>query len=450
MRRTFRGGVHPPYHKEPAKDKSIRRAPLPDVLVVPLIQHLGAPCKPTVEKGARVREGQVIGRSEAFVSAPIHAPAAGMVKKIEDAPHPFGGTVASVFIEPGAGESGEGDGGEEAGRSFLEPLGDDPGVLDHQALVKRVGDAGIVGLGGAAFPSHVKYSPPPDKSIDTLIINGCECEPYLAADHRLMLERTGDLALGIRMIARMLQAGRVIVGIEGNKPDAAEALASREGEGGFSTAVTETRYPQGAEKMLIKALTGREVPSGGLPMDVGVVVANVGTAVAVCEAVRDGKPLIERVLTVTGDGVENPGNFLARLGTPVGHLVDLAGGTRATVGKLIMGGPMMGLAQSSFEVPVIKGTSGILLLQEQPFMHQGHLPCIKCSRCVQACPTYLLPSMLSIIGEAERWEQAEEYGVFDCIECGCCTYVCPSKRPIVQWVKTTKTKLRKIKAREKH
>ncbi|MFW6181258.1 MAG: electron transport complex subunit RsxC, partial [Spirochaetota bacterium] len=389
--------------------------------------------------------------AEAFVSAPVHAPAAGTVKKIEEAPHPFGGKLPAVFIEPGGPEgAGEGEtGGGQDDRRLLEPLGDDPGILDHRALVQRVREAGIVGLGGAAFPSHVKYSPPPDKSIDTLIINGCECEPYLTADHRLMLERTGDLVLGTRLIARMLQADRVIVGVEGNKPDAVAVLSALEGEGGYRTAVTETRYPQGAEKMLIKALTGREVPSGGLPMDVGVVVANVGTAVAVCGAVRDGKPLMERVLTVTGDGVQEPGNFLVRLGTPVSHLVDLAGGTRGTVGKLIMGGPMMGLAQPSFDVPVIKGTSGILLLQEQPFMHQGHLPCIKCSRCIRACPTYLMPSMLSIIGEAEQWEQAEEYGVFDCIECGCCTYVCPSKRPIVQWVKTTKAKLRKKKAREK-
>jgi electron transport complex protein RnfC len=241
----------------------------------------------------------------------------------------------------------------------------------------------------------------------------------------------------------------MVLGIELNKPDVLEALETRQSEGGFSVAATQTKYPQGAEKMLIKALTGREVPSGGLPMDVGVVVANVGTAVAVCEAVRDGKPLIERVVTVTGDAAKQPQNFLVRLGTPVQHLVELSGGTLDTVGKLILGGPMMGLTQSSFQVPVIKGTSGVLLLRETPSMHQGYLPCIKCSRCVQVCPTHLMPSMLSLIGEAGRWEQAEEYGVFDCIECGCCTYVCPSKRPIVQWVKTTKTKLRKKKAREK-
>jgi electron transport complex protein RnfC len=446
MKLTFRGGVHPPYHKEPAKDKPIRNVPVPDMLVVPLAQHLGAPCKAVVDKGDEVREGQLIGEAEAFVSAPIHAPAAGKVKKIDQAPHPLGGSVAAVFIQPAAEEGGEqGVSGQQ--RAWMDPLGSDPSAVDPKALVKRVKDAGIVGLGGAAFPTHVKLSPPPDKKIDTLIINGSECEPYLAADHRLMVERTEDLMLGIRMIARMLNVDRVIVGVEENKPDAVQALGA--GADGLDLAVTETKYPEGAEKMLIKALTGREVPSGGLPMDVGVVVSNIGTAVAVCEAVRDGKPLIDRVVTVTGDGVHTPGNYLVRLGTPVKNLIDLAGGTRGSTGKLITGGPMMGLAQSTPEIPVIKGTSGVLVLQEKPSMHQVHMPCIKCARCVRACPVYLLPSQLSIIAEAQRWEQAEEYGVFDCIECGCCTYSCPSKRPIVQWIKTTKMKLRKKKAREK-
>ena len=295
----------------------------------------------------------------------------------------------------------------------------------------------------------MKFSPPKDKKIDTLILNGCECEPYLTADHRLMLERTTDIILGARMIARILNVDRIIIAIEDNKPDAIEKVRGEASKYGIEVAVTHTKYPQGAEKMLIKAVIDREVPSGGLPMDVGTVVSNVGTAVAVCEAVRDGKPLIERVVTVTGNGVKEPSNFLARIGTPMAHLVEQAGGTTGKLGKIIMGGPMMGLAQPSLDVPVIKGTSGILLLQMENYMKVDYRACIKCSFCVRVCPVHLLPSTLSIIGEAQKWELAEKYGVNDCIECGSCAYVCPSKRPIVQLIKTTKAKLREIKAMEK-
>jgi electron transport complex protein RnfC len=425
--------------KEPSEDKPIQNIETPKSITVPLIQHIGAPCAATVEVGQAVKEGQVIGETKAFVTAPVHAPVAGKVKKIENALHPLGFKVPSILIE-GSGEDE---------REYLQPLGDDPETVDVKDLLERIRQAGIVGMGGATFPAHVKFSPPKEKHIDTFIINGCECEPYLTADYRIMLERAEDVLLGTSMIAKILGVERTIIGVEENKPQAVDILNKLAERGCGEVQVVATKYPQGAEKVLIKALLDREVPSGGLPMDVGVVVSNVGTALAVCEAVRDGKPLIERVVTVTGNGVQHPGNYLSRIGTSLQSLIDQAGGTVGTVGKLIMGGPMMGLAQTSFEVPVIKGTSGVLVLQEESHMHEGYLPCIKCGFCVRACPVHLIPSRLSVLAEAQSWKQAESMGAGDCIECGCCTYVCPSKRPIVQLIKTTKTKLRKLKAREK-
>ena len=435
---TFKGGIHPPYRKELAKDCPIQTAPVPDQLIIPLVQHIGAPCSPVVETGEQVKEGQVIGKSDAYVSSPVHASVSGKVKRIERAPHPLGQKVLSVVIEP--------NGKDE--RTYLKPMGGDVAKLDPEAMKRRVMEAGIVGLGGATFPSHVKFSPPKDKPIDTLIVNGCECEPYLTADYRLMLERAEDILQGARMIGRILAAHRIIIAVEDNKTDAIEAFEKSGADKGMEFALTHTKYPQGGEKMLIKAVIDREVPSGGLPMDVGTVVSNVGTAVAVCEAVRDGKPLIDRVLTVTGTAAKNPGNWIVKIGTPIGTLIEQSGIVEGRVGKLIVGGPMMGIAQVSYDVPVIKGTSGILLLLEEDYMKEGHLPCIKCSLCVQSCPTGLLPSRLSVLAEAEAWEKMEEYGVNDCIECGSCSYVCPSKRPIVQLIKTAKIKVREIKQRE--
>jgi electron transport complex protein RnfC len=436
---SFRGGVHPPYEKGLTKDRPIQDAGVPETLLIPLVQHIGAPCEPAVSPGDTVKEGQVVGKARGFVSAPVHSPVSGTVKKIEKVLHPLGVLTDAVSVQ----QDGKHD------RSYMKPLGNNVEELDRKQMVDRVMEAGIVGLGGATFPAHVKFSPPKEKPIDTFIVNGCECEPFLSADHRLMIERPEDIVLGAAMIGKILGVSRLLIAVEENKPDALEVMSRTAGQRGMVCMVTQTKYPQGAEKVLIKALLGREVPSGGLPMDVGVVVSNVGTALAVCEAVRDGKPLIDRVVTLTGNGLAAPGNFLARIGTPIGYLVEKAGGLVGTTGKVVMGGPMMGLAQPNLDVPVIKGSSGILVMQEEPYMREGHLPCIKCSFCVQACPVSLLPSKLSVIAEAKQWKRAESYGVNDCIECGCCTYVCPSKRPIVQLVKTTKLKLREIKAREK-
>jgi electron transport complex protein RnfC len=435
---TFRGGVHPPYMKQLAMKSEIQRAVVPEKLTVPLVQHIGAPCGPTVEVGQSVKEGQVIGETHAFVTSPVHSPVSGKVKRIEKTLHPLGFNTPSIIIETN----------EEGLKDYMKPLGAEPDKIDIKLMLERIQKAGIVGLGGATFPAHVKFSPPKDKSIDTFIVNGVECEPYLTADYRVMLERAEDVLLGAKMIAKILGVKRTIVAVEDNKPEAIENLKGKVKDGSGDVELLATKYPQGAEKVLIKALLDREVPSGGLPMDVGVVVSNVGTSLAVCEAVRDGKPLIDRVVTITGNGVKNPGNYLVKIGVMLRSLIDQAGGIVGKVGKLVIGGPMMGIAQPTFDVPVIKGTSGVLLLQEEKYMKQEHMPCIKCTFCVQSCPVYLIPSRLSIIAEAQNWKLAEQYGVNDCIECGCCTYVCPSKRPIVQWIKTTKMKLRKLKARE--
>jgi electron transport complex protein RnfC len=436
---SFKGGVHPAYNKGLSKDKEITQAALPKQLTVPLAQHIGAPCEPGVEAGDTVKEGQVIGKARSFVSAPVHSPVSGKVKKIEKALHPLGQKMLCIIIQPD----------EEGVKDYMKPLGSAASELEPKDILTRITDAGIVGLGGATFPTHVKLSPPKDKPIDTLIINGCECEPYLTADHRLMVERAGDVVKGAGMIGKVLGVKKIIIAVETNKPDAVDKIEKAVSNDETVCMLTRTKYPQGAEKMLIKAVVDREVPSGGLPMDVGVVVSNVGTALAVCEAVRDGKPLIERVLTITGNGVKNPGNYLVKIGTSLTDLIELAGGTVGTVGKCVIGGPMMGLAQPSMDVPVIKGTSGILLLQREDSMQEGHLPCIRCSFCVQSCPVHLMPSTLSVIAEAEKWARAQDYSVNDCIECGCCAYVCPSKRPIVQLIKTAKIKIREIKEREK-
>jgi len=435
---SFSGGIHPPYNKELTNKKQIKIAEIPKQLIVPMVQHIGAPCNPTVNVGDVVKEGQLIGDNSSFVSAPIHAPVSGKIKKIEKALHPLGTKVTSVFIEP--------DGEDK--KDYLPPLGREIKELNPKEMVSRIRKAGIVGLGGATFPAHVKFSPPKGKSIDTLIINGCECEPYLSADHRLMIEKTEDIGLGAQMIGKILSVSNIIIAIEENKPDAITAFSKRVKDTSIKCYVTKTKYPQGAEKTLIKAITNREVPGGGLPMDVGVVVSNVGTACSVCEAIRDGKPLIERVVTITGNGIKEPNNFLVRIGTKVSDLVEQAGGIVGDIGKLVIGGPMMGIAQSSFDIPVLKGTSGVLLMQREKYMNDQYHPCIKCSFCVKACPINLIPSTLSVIAEAKDWELAEKYGVNDCIECGSCDYVCPSKRPIVQLIKTAKLKLREIKAGE--
>jgi electron transport complex protein RnfC len=383
-----------------------------------------------------VKKGEKIGESGGFVSAPVHSSVSGKVTAIGNFPHPLGMDMPSIVIES--------DGRDE----WVSGLKETPDymTLGAEELKKMVQDAGIVGMGGATFPTHVKLSPPKEKPIDVVILNGAECEPYLTADHRLMLERPKEIVEGLKILMRILGVQKGYVGIEANKPDAIETMKkAAAGSPEIHVWPLKVKYPQGAEKMLIKAIADRTVPAGGLPMDVGVVVQNVGTAVAVYDAVRYGRPLIERYVSVTGRGVKEPKNFIARLGTPFLQLVDEAGGLTETAAKVISGGPMMGMSQYTLDVPVIKGTSGILVLPQSEVDTRPYGPCIRCGRCIDACPMKLQPSLIGLFIEKGHYQDAKEYNLMDCFECGSCTFVCPANRPMVQWVKKAKRELAKKK-----
>ena len=427
------GGIHPAYHKELSRNASIRDIPLPPLLRVSMSQHLGAPATPAVKKGDQVLRGQRIGDPAGFISAAVHAPTSGTVKAVADMSTPMGLVAPAIDIEPD---------GEDRWDDSLTG-GVDWENVEPKKLVDAVAEAGIAGMGGAGFPTHVKLSPPPNKPIDTLLINGAECEPYLTADHRLMVECADRVWEGTRIIRKVLGARTVCIAVEDNKPEAIAALqkAVEGAEGDVRVVALPTLYPQGAEKQQIHAITGREVPSGGLPMDVGCLVENVGTAVAIWDAVVNGRPLTERVTAVTGTPVKEPGNVRARIGTPYAALVEFCGGTTGPVAKVISGGAMMGLAQPSLETTTTKTTSGLLLLSAEAVSEYRAMPCISCGRCVDACPMGLMPSELGQFMEAEDYEGAEDYNVLDCIECGCCAFVCPAYRPLVQHMKQGKARV---------
>lgn len=437
----FKGGIAVAHRKQSTESKPIVDLPLPELLIVPLQQHLGAPARAAVQKGDHVAKGQVIGTPGGFVSAAVHAPTSGTVKAVESYPHPFLGKALAVAIEPdGLDTWVEGVPLEREWKSF-----------SIAQIREAVLEAGIVGMGGATFPTHVKLSPPENVAIDTVLINGAECEPYLTSDHAAMMTRPDDLVMGTLIIMEAVGAKTGVIGIEANKPDAIAALKkSCEAVKGVSVAdPLPTKYPQGAERSLIHAILNRQLPAGRLPMEVGVLVQNVNTAIAVVDAVCHNTPVIDKIVTVAGSSVVSPQNFRVRIGTPIEHLFAAAGGFSSPPAKIVMGGPMMGQAQYTLETPVVKGTSGVLALGKTEASSREPRPCVRCGRCVDACPMGLVPAELAQFAEKGLYELAESNHVMDCVECGCCTYICPSNRPLVHSIRLSKAVIRDMIAKRK-
>jgi electron transport complex protein RnfC len=434
---TFtRGGVHPPENKLSANCR-IRELEIPRSVVLPLSQHLGAPAKPVVNKGDVVKTGQLIARGDGFVSSHVHASVSGKVSKIDDAVDVSGYRRPAVFIDT------EGD-------AWAEGIDRSPALsttilLSGQEIIQRISETGIVGLGGATFPTQVKLSIPRGKKAEYLIINGVECEPYLTSDHALMLEKGEEILVGVQILKKALNVDKAIIGIENNKTDAIRHLKVLvQKYPGTTVTALKVKYPQGGEKQLIKALLNREVPSGGLPVDVGVVAFNVGTAFAVYEAVQKNKPLIERIVTVTGKSLKQPANFRVRIGTPVAALIEAAGGMPEDTGKIIAGGPMMGKAITDADIPVVKGSSGILLLPGKESIRGKIEPCIRCSKCVSVCPMGLEPYLLVPLSQKNLLDRLEEEKIMDCMECGSCSYTCPADRPLLDYIRLGKAQVGKI------
>ncbi len=434
--KTFsRGGVHPPENKF-SSGSAIQEIPLPEVVVIPASQHLGAPSKILVNRGDEVKVGQLIAQAEGFISTNIHSSVSGKVLKVDLFPDSSGYRRMAVQIQV------EGDiWMEDIDRS--EDLVNNT-VLDQADIRKKMLDAGIVGLGGATFPSHVKLMVPSGKTAEYLIINGVECEPYLTADQMLMMTHPEEITAGIRLLMKGLGVEKAILGIENNKPDAIQKMKEVTRDTAIQVQGLKVMYPQGGEKQLVQALLKREVPSGGLPIDVGVVVFNVGTAYATYMAVMKNRPLIDRVVTVTGKSLKKPSNFQVRIGTPVSYLIEQAGGLPEDTAKVINGGPMMGKALSNLDVPVVKGSSGIVIIKEGEASRKEVLPCIRCTRCVGVCPMGLEPYLLMTQSEKGLFARMEKEKVMDCIECGSCSYTCPSARPLLDYIRLGKAEVGKI------
>jgi len=428
---TFSHGIHPADHKEGTRDKAIKRLPFAPKLIVPLSQHIGAPAVPLVRVGQEVVRGEPIARAEGFISVPVHAPATGVVESIELMPSARGDKSPAIVIRVYQADNQAVSYGGEL----------DIETISRDGLIDAVQQTGMVGLGGAGFPTHAKLKIPDEYEIDTLLVNGCECEPYLTTDHRIMLEYTDELIAGIQIAMRIVGAKRAIVGIEDNKLDAVQAVQKAIPEGApIEARAVQTKYPQGAEKILLKTLLNREVPSGGLIFQVGACMQNVGTLAAIGQLLPKGQGLIERVITVAGPGIEKPGNYLVPIGTPIGFLLEQLG-FNGTAAEVIMGGPMMGQALASLDTPIVKGSSGLLVMNEA-FLNQPvrkSYPCIKCGECVNACPMHLNPKELGLLAAKREYElMAERYNLNDCFECGCCSFVCPSAIPLVQQFRVAK------------
>jgi Na+-translocating ferredoxin:NAD+ oxidoreductase subunit C len=437
--KTFKpGGIHPSENKITA-GSAIRRLPVTGQVSIPLKQHIGVLPRILVERGDMVKAGQLIAKGEGFISASIHSSVSGKVIKIDNMIDVSGYKRTSIVIKV------EGD-------EWLEDIDLNTNIgkvikLDREEIIRKVNEMGIVGLGGATFPSHVKLMLPRGRKAEYLLVNGAECEPYLTSDHSLMMEKGCEILIGIKTMMRALEVNRAIIGIEINKSDAISHLADMaEGFRGIRVQPLKVKYPQGGEKQLVRSLTGREVPSGGLPIDIGAVVFNVATMFAVYEAIQKNKPLVERVVTVSGNHLKDPGNFLVRIGTPISALLDAAGGVPEGTGKIISGGPMMGKALNSLDVPVTKGTSGLLVLPESESRRKEVQNCIRCSKCISVCPMGLEPYLLMALGERELFSRMEEEMTMDCIECGSCSYICPANRPLLDYIRLGKTGISKLRS----
>ena len=437
--KTFRHGVHPPEAKDETSGMAIRRFPFAPVLVVPLVQHIGKPAVPVVREGEEVQRGQKIAAADGFMSVAMHAPASGVIRRIGLTPSILGRMVPGVFLEPFPGSTQE----------VVEGVPCHWETATREEIIRAVQEAGVVGLGGAAFPTHVKLSLPEGKHVDTLILNGAECEPYLTTDHRVMLEQREDIYTGTRYLLKVTGASRAIVGIEANKRDAADHLrAAIPADLPLEVEILPVKYPQGAEKMLITALLGREVPSGSLPLDVNAICINVATAAEMGRLLPRGRGIQERVITITGPAVKDKGNFRIPIGTPLRFLLGQVG-VDGSVDRVFLGGPMMGQAASSLDISITKGTSGVVAFTdaEAEKTHRQVYPCIRCGYCVEACPMFLNPSQLGVLAVVEEYERmATEHHLLDCFECGACSFVCPSHIPLVQHFRMAKAAVRKAQA----
>ena len=436
MLKTFpKGGVHPQENKLSEKSE-LKILPVSAFVSIPLLQHIGVPSTPVVNKGDKVKTGQLIAKSEGYVSSNIHSSVCGTVEKIDKITDSTGFKNKAIIIKSETDE-------------WLEDIDKTDDIkkdinIAPNEIINKILAAGIVGLGGATFPSHVKLSVPKSAKINLLVINGVECEPYLTSDYRLMLEKSEEILIGIKILKKALNVNQAIIGIENNKKHAIDKLNKLCKEyDGIKVQALKVKYPQGGEKQLIKSLTKKEVPSGGLPLDVGVVCFNVGTAFAVYEAIQKNKPLIERVVTVTGKSIKKPSNYIVRIGTPVKDLIEAAGGIPENCGKIINGGPMMGKAISTLEAPVVKGSSGIVIMDENESKRNDTINCIKCAKCISVCPMGLEPYLLMTLAEHEKTDKLYEKKILDCIECGSCSFTCPSNRPLLDYIRLGKTAVNK-------
>lgn len=442
MYKTFhKGGIHPAENKLTAR-KGIIDLPVPVLVTIPVIQHIGTPAKVIVKKGDKVKTGQLIGQGEGFVSSNIHSSVTGIVSRIDKVIDTSGYNRPAIEIETSEDEWID---NIDLNQELIREIN-----ISRPEIVKKIQEAGIVGMGGATFPTHVKMALPRGKIIEHLLVNGAECEPYLTSDHVLMLEKGEEILTGVTIAMQALDVRKAIIGIEKNKTDAIWHLMKlAQDYEGISIQGLKVKYPQGSEKQLVKSIIKREVPSGGLPSDVGAVVFNVSTMFAIYEAVQKNKPLIERIITVSGRSLNNPSNFRARIGTHISDLIKAAGGLPEKTGKIIGGGPMMGKALNSLDVPVTKGTSGLLILEEKESSRKPVMNCIRCSKCVSVCPMGLEPYLLMTLAERRMCEFIEDCHIGDCMECGSCSYICPANRPLLDYIRLGKVRLRELKRKQK-